>query len=82
MANAQGAEGLGRFLGACIGVVFVQQAAMEERAEVNEGLREADGAAAVEHEARGAAVAVVFVPRRALNRLRLAPLPGSAHVHE
>ena len=40
--------------------VVVRQVVVEERAEVDERLREADGAAAVEHEVRGVTVSVRF----------------------
>ena len=41
-----------------------------------------NGAAAIENEVRGVAVAVVLVPRRAVHGLCLTPLPVAAYVHE
>ena len=52
-----------------------------ERAEVDERLREADGAAAVEHEVRGVTVSVRRSARRAVHGIRLAPLAVQPHVH-
>ena len=53
MTAAQGAGGVGNFLDAGVYAAVVREAAVQERAEVDEGLHETDSAAAVEHEVRG-----------------------------
>ena len=55
---------------------------VEERAELLERPRRAEGATAVEREIRGAAVAVRRLLRRAARELRLAPLAVLTGVHE
>ena len=63
LRDVAGAEDLaarasGRLLEPGLDVVVVGQVVVEQRAEVHERLREADGAAAVEHQVRGVASAV------------------------
>ena len=79
---AHRAKRLGRRRDPRLDVVVVRQVVGEERAEVHERLREADGAAAVEHEVRGVTVSVRRSARRAVQGLRLAPLAVRPHVHE
>ena len=79
---AHRAKGLRRLFDPSLDVVVVREVVVEERAEVHERLREADGAAAVEHQVRGVAVAVSVRPRWAKHGLCLAPLAVRPDVHE
>ena len=63
--SAQRAKGLRRLLEPSLNVVMVGQVLVEQRAEVHERLREADGAATIEQQVRGVASAVGARPRRA-----------------
>ena len=71
-----------RIAPSALDALVVRQVAVEERAEVDERLREAGSAAAVEHEVRGVTVSVRRSARRAVHGLRLAPLAVRPHVHE
>ena len=59
-AVAQRAKGCGRLLDPGVNVMVIREVAMEQRPEVDKGL--ADGAAAVKHKTRGAAVVVLVCP--------------------
>jgi hypothetical protein len=56
--------------------VVVRKIAVKKRAEVDEGLRKACHAPAVQHHLRGIAVAIRADARREVNGLRLALLSG------
>ena len=62
--------------------MVVGKIVVEQRAQVHERLREADGAAKVWQQVRGIASAVVAQPRKAKHDLCLAPLAICANVHQ
>jgi len=81
-AIAKSTKSHGRLLESSVHVVMAREVAVEERAEVDGGLGEAERAPAVQHQVRGVTVAVLVDSRWAKHGLRLALLARRAHEHE